>query len=110
MIDRQDWGRHQLAPWVLRHDDADVGVGGFRIGFGQDGLEFTMTFRDRRLCWDLAPEFVDAALSHAIRIWRADRFFTRLASDDTATVAILTAQGFAPDDPRDGFDILRLRR
>jgi hypothetical protein len=50
-----DYERHRIAPWTLSFGGTDMGVGGFRLGFGQDdGMELTLA----------APHAVDR--SHSV--------------------------------------------
>ena len=65
IIDIQDWARHQVAPWVLYHAGHPVGVAGFRIGFGEDGLELSFHFLPEVAGQGLASEFCRRALDHA---------------------------------------------
>ena len=110
MIDRQDWGRHGIGPWVLARDGLDIGIGGFRIGFGDDGLEVSMRFLPDHDRADLIDEFIVAALSYAGEVWNEDRFFARLAPGQAAAGKILEDIGFSSEGQAEGRTILRLRR
>ena len=110
MIDRQDWGRHGIGPWILSRDGTDIGIGGFRIGFGDDGLEFSMRFLSDTGQTDLIDEFITAALSYAEDVWNEDRFFARLAPGQSATSRIPENIGFSADGQAEGQTVLRLRR
>jgi RimJ/RimL family protein N-acetyltransferase len=92
--DLQDWSRHAVAPWVLSHAGHPVGVGGFRIGFGREGLELSFDFLPEVSGQGLASEFVQAALDHAVSVLREDRFFALVPHGDAAPTRILEKAGF----------------
>ena len=102
MLERniQDWSRHRVAPWTLAHAGQDVGIGGFLIGFGNDGLELSFHFIERVWGLGLASEFVTAAIDHATDILNADRFFAVVGNGGAASVRVLEKAGFrfAKDD------------
>lgn len=109
-IDVQDWERYQVAPWVLRHAGNPVGVGGFRLGFGGDGLQLTFHFLPEVWGQGLASEFVQGALDHAALSLREDRMFAFVAPDNLASRRVLDKAGFhqAGFDERRGEILLRL--
>ena len=92
--DLQDWSRHQVAPWVLFHAGHPVGVAGFRIGFGENGLELSFHFLPDVAGQGLASEFVKAALDHAESSLREDRFFAFVGEDNAASIRVLEKAGF----------------
>lgn len=92
--DIQDWSRHRIAPWTLTHAGHDVGVGGFHIGFADNGLEVLFHFIPEVWGQGLASEFLTAALDHARRDLREDRFFGRVATEDTASLRVMEKAGF----------------
>lgn len=94
--DRQDWARHAIAPWTLSHAGHDVGVGGFRIGFAEDGLEVLFHFLPEVWGQGLASEFLNAALDHARSTLREDHFFGHVARDDAASRRVMEKAGFVP--------------
>lgn len=94
LTDMQDWQRHAVAPWVLQHADRCVGVGGFHIGFGDDGLEIDFHFLPEMTGQGLASEFVQGALDHAATTWKEDRFFGVVEGDNPAAQRILEKAGF----------------
>lgn len=100
--DTQDWTRHQVAPWVLSHASNAVGVGGFRIGFGGDGLELSFHFLQEMWGQGLATEFVRAALDYAADTLNADRVFAQVADGDQTSFRILEKAGFEPVANEDG--------
>ncbi len=107
--DIQDWDRHRIAPWTLAHASHDVGVGGFRIGFAENGLEVLFHFTPDVWGQGLASEFLSAALDHGRKVLREDRFFGRVASDDLASERVMTKAGFVDrGDTVDGQRLLRL--
>jgi RimJ/RimL family protein N-acetyltransferase len=110
--DLQDWSRHQVAPWVLFHADHPVGVAGFRIGFGETGLELSFHFLPDVAGQGLASEFVQAALDHAERTLREDRFFAFVGKDNAASIRILEKAGFSRERESRGEYLMRrtLRR
>lgn len=97
--DLQDWERHQVSPWVLWHADHPVGVAGFRIGFGDTGLELSFHFLPEVAGQGLASEFVQLALDHATTVFREDRFFAMVEPDNTASIRVLDKAGFVADPP-----------
>lgn len=100
--DLQDWDRHQVSPWVLLHADHPVGVAGFRIGFGDRGLELSFHFLPEVAGQGLASEFVQMALDHAMAVLREDRFFAMVEPDNTASIRVLEKAGFLADPPAEG--------
>jgi RimJ/RimL family protein N-acetyltransferase len=106
--DMQDWSRHAVAPWVLFHAGHPVGVGGFRIGFGEDGLELSFHFLPEVAGQGLASEFVQAALDHGMRVLREDRFFAFVPTDTPAPMRILEKAGFYLDREVRGERLMRL--
>jgi RimJ/RimL family protein N-acetyltransferase len=106
--DLQDWTRHEVAPWVLFHADNPVGVGGFRIGFGETGLELSFHFLPDVAGQGLASEFVQAALDHATTTLREDRFFAFVATDNAASIRILEKAGFHRERESKGEYLMRL--
>ena len=95
--DMQDWRRHAIAPWTLTHAGHDVGVGGFRIGFADEGLEVLFHFVPEVWGQGLASEFLGAALDHARVQLREDRFFGHVSTTDTASRRVMEKAGFAVD-------------
>lgn len=104
--DIQDWGRHQIAPWTLAHAGHDVGVGGFRIGFADDGLEVIFHFVPEVWGQGLASEFLTAALDHARTDLREDRFFGRIWGDDIASRRVMEKAGFVAASDATTEDVL----
>ena len=109
--DIQDYNRHRIAPWVLRHAGHDVGVGGFRIGFGEDGLEVVFHFLPEVWGQGLASEFLISALDHARLTLREDRFFGRVDVNSNASRRVMEKAGFkhAGTDEKTATDLLRIR-
>lgn len=101
IADMQDWSRHAVAPWVLSHAGHPVGVGGFRIGFGEDGLELRFDFLPEVAGQGLAGEFVQAALDHAVSVLKADRIFAHVPTDTPVPARILHKAGFVADGGED---------
>lgn len=107
--DIQDWTLHRIAPWTLSHAGQDVGVGGFRIGFAENGLEVLFHFLPEVWGLGLASEFLTAALDHARTELREDRFFGRVARGNTASRRVMDKAGFRPSSTEPGdIDLLRL--
>lgn len=107
--DIQDWNRHRIAPWTLSHAGHEVGVGGFRIGFGQDGLEVLFHFVPEVWGQGLASEFLTAALDHARQELREDRFFGRVRKDDEASCRVMEKAGFRRREAStDGEELMQL--
>jgi RimJ/RimL family protein N-acetyltransferase len=106
--DLQDWSRHAVAPWVLFHAAHPVGVAGFRIGFGQDGLELSFHFLPEVAGQGLASEFVQAALDHAVTTLREDRFFAIVPAGHAAPLRILRKAGFTEERMVDDARLMRL--
>ncbi len=107
--DIQDWDRHRIAPWTLAHAGHDVGVGGFRIGFAENGLEVLFHFTPEVWGQGLASEFLTAALDHGRTILREDRFFGRVPEDNQASERVMAKAGFIDKgDLVDGQRLLRL--
>ena len=108
LIDLQDWGRHAVAPWVLFHAAYPVGVGGFRIGFGGEGLELAFDFLPEVTGQGLASEFVQAALDHARFEFQEDSFFALVPTGQAAPMRILQKAGFTEDRMTNGAHLMRL--
>ncbi len=107
--DMQDWSRHRIAPWTLAHAGHDVGVGGFRLGFGDDGLEVLFHFLPDVWGQGLASEFLVGALDHATTELRAQRFFGRVDRAADTSRRVMEKAGFAPSDAgSDGAVVMRL--
>lgn len=104
----QDWALHEVAPWVLSHAGHPVGVGGFRIGFGEGGLELSFHFLPEVAGQGLASEFVQAALDHAISVLREDGFFAFVAADNAPSIRILEKSGFITQRENNGERLMRL--
>ncbi|MEJ6389061.1 GNAT family N-acetyltransferase [Gymnodinialimonas ulvae] len=104
--DMQDWQRHRIAPWTLSHAGHDVGVGGFRIGFGDDGLEVIFHFLPEVWGQGLASEFLIAALDHATYSLRANRFFGRVPEASEQSRRIMQKVGFRAVQDAPGGDVL----
>ncbi|GAB5445624.1 GNAT family N-acetyltransferase [Gymnodinialimonas sp.] len=108
--DQQDWARHAIAPWTLTHAGHDVGVGGFRIGFAENGLEVLFHFIPEVWGQGLASEFLNTALDHARTTLREDHFFGHVAPEDTASLRVMEKAGFEPAPYNEGPRLLmRLR-
>ncbi len=106
--DIQDWGRHRIAPWTLSHAGHEVGVGGFRIGFAENGLEVVFHFLPDVWGQGLASEFLTAALDHARRELREDRFFGHVRPDDEASRRVMEKAGFGYSGNDGDADLMRL--
>jgi RimJ/RimL family protein N-acetyltransferase len=106
--DLQDWDRYQVSPWVLFHADHPVGVAGFRIGFGDEGLELSFHFLPEVAGQGLASEFVQAALDHATTVLLEDRFFACVEPDNLASIRVLEKAGFVADPSARGHAQMRL--
>lgn len=106
--DSADWARHAVAPWVLFHAGHAVGVAGFRIGFGGDGLELSFHFLPEVAGQGLASEFVQSALDHATAILREDRFFALVAEENAASIRILQKAGFREERTAGGQKLMGL--
>lgn len=107
--DMQDWGRHRIAPWTLSHANHDVGVGGFRIGFGDDGLEVVFHFIPEVWGQGLASEFLIASLDHARYTLRATRFFGRVRGVSDRSRRVMEKAGFkVTEEEADGQLVMRL--
>ena len=106
--DLQDWSRHEVAPWVLSHAGHAVGVAGFRIGFGETGLELSFHFLPEVAGQGLASEFVQAALDHAATVLREDRFFAFVGTDNAASLRVLEKAGFGRERESRGEWLMRL--
>jgi RimJ/RimL family protein N-acetyltransferase len=107
--DTQDWTRHEVAPWVLFHAGHPVGIAGFRIGFGEGGLELSFHFLPEVAGQGLASEFVQAALDHATTVLREDRFFALVAPDNAPSIRVLEKAGFVEDGMARGEKLMRLQ-
>ena len=91
----QDFERHRIAPWTLEMSGRDIGVGGFRLGFGHtDGMELCISILPDGLPIGLAGEFLKSALAFARDSLRADRIFTLVDENTTLTKRMLEAQDF----------------
>lgn len=108
IADMQDWARHGVAPWVLAHAGHPVGVAGFRIGFGGEGLELRFHFLPEVAGQGLASEFVQTALDHAVTVLKADRFFAFAPTDTPAPARILAKAGFVEERVVGGERLMRL--
>jgi RimJ/RimL family protein N-acetyltransferase len=106
--DLQDWTRHQVAPWVLFHADHPVGVAGFRIGFGETGLELSFHFLPDVAGQGLASEFVQAALDTVVADLREDRFFAFVSAENAASIRVLDKAGFVREREAKGEHLMRL--
>ncbi len=108
--DMQDWGRHRIAPWTLAHAGHDVGVGGFRIGFGDDGLEVVFHFVPEVWGQGLASEFLIASLDYARVTLRASRFFGTVPGESgpSSSSRVMEKAGFQPAEVIDGQVVMRL--
>lgn len=106
--DLQDWTRHQVAPWVLFHAGHPVGVAGFRIGFGETGLELSFHFLPDVAGQGLASEFVQGALDSAVSDLREDRFFAFVGTDNAASIRVLEKAGFVREREAKGEHLMRL--
>jgi len=106
--DTQDWGLHNVAPWTLAHAGHDVGVGGFRIGFGDAGLELSFHFLPEAWGQGLASEFVQAALDHAVDTLREDMFFAYVEADNRPSIRVLEKAGFTDAGEVKGQRLMRL--
>lgn len=95
--DLLDWSRHAVAPWTLFHAGREVGVAGFRIGFGTEGLDLSFHFLPDVAGQGLASEFVQAALDHATTTLREDRFQAEVAPDNAISIRVLEKAGFRPE-------------
>ncbi|NKX43892.1 GNAT family N-acetyltransferase [Roseicyclus persicicus] len=105
----QDWTLHAVAPWVLTHAGHEVGVAGFRIGFGDEGLDLSFHFLPELAGQGLASEFVQAALDHAVDVLREDHFFALVAADNAASIRILEKAGFVRNGTVKGEILMRLK-
>ena len=104
----QDWDRYLVSPWVMFHADYPVGVAGFRIGFGGEGLELSFHFLPEVAGQGLASEFVQAALDQAASLYREDQFFAMVSLDNAASIRVLEKVGFVGDPPAGGQRRMRL--
>lgn len=92
--DVQDWARYEIAPWTLTHAGHDVGVGGFRIGFANEGLEVIFHFVPEVWGQGLASEFLSTALDYARTTLREDRFFGYVRPEEVASLRVMEKAGF----------------
>jgi hypothetical protein len=91
----QDQARHFVAPWTLQIGGRDVGVGGFRLGFGADeGIELTLTLVPNVPQVGLAGEFLTDAILFVEGTLRADRVFAYTDSETTLSARMLSDAGF----------------
>jgi hypothetical protein len=96
----QDQARHFVAPWTLQVGGRDVGVGGFRLGFGaDDGIELTLTLVPDVPQVGLAGEFLTDAILFVEGTLRADRVFSYADSETTLSVRMLCDAGFHDEGP-----------
>lgn len=95
--DLHDWTRHKVSPWSLFHAGRPVAVAGFRIGFGENGLELRFHFVPDVWGQGLASEFVQAALDHAQSELKEHCFFARVEPAHTPSLRILEKAGFVHD-------------
>ncbi len=107
--DMQDWSRHRISPWTLSHAGNDIGVGGFRLGFGDDGLEVLFHFLPDMWGQGLASEFLLAALDHARGPLNAQRFFGHVSEGSVSSQRVMEKAGFRVEDRQaDGQLLMRL--
>lgn len=106
--DLQDLERHAVSPWVLLHADHPVGVAGFHIGFGDQGLELSFQFLPEVAGQGLASEFVQAAVDHGTTKFRESHFFAMVDKDNSASIRVLQKAGFQADPPTPKHRRLRL--
>jgi RimJ/RimL family protein N-acetyltransferase len=107
--DIQDWNRHRIAPWMLSHAGHEIGIGGFRIGFAENGLEVLFHFVPEVWGQGLASEFLTAALDHARMELREDRFFGRVAHGSEASRRVMEKAGFRISSVEpNGVELMRL--
>lgn len=92
--DIQDWSRHSIAPWTLSHAGNEVGVGGFRIGFAEEGLEVLFHFVPEVWGQGLASEFLNAALEYGRGKLREESFFGFVDPEDNASLRVMKKAGF----------------
>lgn len=96
----QDETRHTVAPWTLQAGGRDVGVGGFRIGFGADeGIELMLALIPNAAQVGLAGEFLRNAILFAVETLRADRVFAYADGETTLSVRMLSEAGFVDAGP-----------
>ena len=107
-VDLKDWADHGIAPWVLLHAGHAVGVAGFHIGLGQDGLALSFHFLPEASGQGLASEFVQMALDHGTGPLCEDRFFALVEPDNAASIRILEKAGFAVDRATGNENLMRL--
>jgi RimJ/RimL family protein N-acetyltransferase len=95
-----DMARHGVAPWTLSLGGQDVGVGGFRIGFGShEGFELTLSLVPGLRPVGLAGEFLRDAILFVEGTLRSDRVFTFTDSETTLSARLLGDAGFVDDGP-----------
>lgn len=96
----QDHERYAVAPWTLQVAGADVGVGGFRIGFGaNEGIELTLALLPNLPQVGLAGEFLRDAILFVQGTLRADRLFAFADRETTLSARMLGDAGFANAGP-----------
>lgn len=96
----QDFSRYHVAPWTLHYDNTSVGVGGFRIGFGEtQGIEVTLALLPDLPAVGLAGMFLEDALIIAQNTLRADRVFSHVDGETTLSPRMLRDAGFADAGP-----------
>lgn len=90
-----DYERNRIAPWTLASEGRDVGVGGFRLGFGEEeGFELTLSLLPGPLPVGLAGEFLSDAMLFARGVLRADRLYSRIDPDTALSERMLLKAGF----------------
>ncbi len=96
----QDAARHGVAPWTLQVGGRDVGVGGFRLGFGADeGIELMLALVPDVPQVGLAGEFLTDAILFGEGTLRADRVFAFADSETTLSMRMLHDAGFHDAGP-----------
>lgn len=95
--DQTEWCHHGVAPWTLSHAGRDIGVGGFRIGFGRKGLELRVHLLPELWGDGLASEFVIHALDYAALVLRENDVFAVIGPEHQAAMRVLQKNGFRPD-------------
>jgi hypothetical protein len=96
----QDQARYAVAPWTLQAAGLDVGVGGFRIGFGPDeGIELLLSLAPNVPQVGLAGEFLRDAILFVVGTLRADRVFSFADRETTLSTRMLADAGFQDAGP-----------
>lgn len=109
----QDFERNRIAPWTLDLGGRDIGVGGFRLGFGQqEGMELSLRLLADGLPIGLATEFLADAMFFAAKDLRADRLYALVDEQTTLSRRMLDRHGFddAGPAPLPGRPDMRLMR